>query len=457
MVGSASDVLKQTYLPKLVSGEWTGTMNLTEPAAGSDLAVIRTKAVPQDDHYLISGQKIFITWGEHDMAENIVHLVLARLPDAPPGVKGISLFLVPKFIPGADGEPGERNDCQVVSLEHKLGIHASPTCVMSYGDNGGAKGYLIGEANQGLACMFLMMNNARLAVGLQGVAIAERAYQHALEFAGERIQGRAVGFAEAGPIIRHADVQRMLLTMKSLTDAGRALTYTACASIDRAEHEISEQHRAVHAARAALLTPIVKGWCTELAQEVTSLGIQIHGGMGFIEETGAAQYYRDARILPIYEGTNGIQALDLVGRKLLHDQGAAYSALQEEIAAVVSAAADQYPQQAEALQAGLQSWQDCADFILQNQTGDPQLAASVAHHFLMHAGLVCGGWQVLEQALSVAADNGVSDSFKAAKQKQCQFYFAQILPRYKGHAVSLQAGSENVLGMSEDNWLAGIG
>ena len=458
LASSAGDELQQAYLPKLISGEWTGTMNLTEPAAGSDLSVIRTKAVANGDHYLISGQKIFITWGEHDMAENIVHLVLARLPDAPPGVKGISLFLVPKFLPDTAGNPATRNDCQVVSLEHKLGIHASPTCVMSYGDNGGAVGYLVGAENQGLACMFKMMNNARLAVGLQGVAIAERAYQHAVEFARERVQGRAVGFDQAGPIIRHADVQRMLLTMRALTEAGRALTYDACASIDWAAQDQHADLQQSHSARAALLTPVVKGWCTELAQEVTSLGVQVHGGMGFIEETGAAQYYRDARILPIYEGTNGIQAMDLVGRKLIFDNAAAFNALMAEIRTDIgSAEAAGLAVQAKALQAAVQCWEGCADYILQHQAGDPQLAGAVGQHFLMLSGYVCGGWQLLRQVVALQSESDISPQYRAGKQKVCDFYIQQILPRIHGHAETLQQGSDAVTAMAEEEWLSAIG
>lgn len=447
---SASDELKETYLPKLISGEWTGTMNLTEPAAGSDLSVVRSKAEPAGDHYLVSGQKIFITWGEHDMAENIVHLVLARLPDAEPGVRGISLFLVPKFLVNADGSLGERNDCAAVSLEHKLGIHASPTCVMSFGDNGGAVGYLVGEPGKGLACMFKMMNNARLAVGLQGVAISERAYQHALEYAGDRTQGRAVGHAEAGPIIRHPDVRRMLLTMKALTEAGRAITYDACASLDRA-HKQSDKEQA---ARAALLTPIVKGWCTEFAQEVTSLGVQIHGGMGFIEETGAAQFYRDARILPIYEGTNGIQALDLVGRKTQFDAGEALTALIAEMQAVAeqALASDDHVQDGQALADALVALEGARDQLL-NSTDTPEFAATVAYNFLMLAGTVCGAWQLLRQALQAAEmlQQGATDQpFLTAKQATASFYIGQVLPRYKGYAAMIEDGYASVLDVSDE-------
>ncbi len=301
---------KQVYLPKLVSGEWTGTMNLTEPQAGSDVGALRTRAVRDGDGYRITGQKIFITYGEHDMAANIVHLVLARLPDAPPGTRGISLFLVPKFLVDADGKLGQRNDVRCVSLEHKLGIHASPTCVLAYGDNGGAVGFLIGEENRGMECMFTMMNNARLNVGLQGVAIAERAYQQARDFARQRVQSRPVTATSGDtyPIIHHPDVRRMLLSMRAQTEAMRALAYYTAGAIDRARHYPDSEARAAQQRRVDLLIPVVKAWSTDLGVEIASTGVQVHGGMGFIEETGAAQHLRDARIAPIYEGTNGIQA-----------------------------------------------------------------------------------------------------------------------------------------------------
>lgn len=447
---SASDELKQNYLPQLISGEWVGTMNLTEPAAGSDLSVVRSKAEPAGDHYLISGQKIFITWGEHDMADNIVHLVLARLPDAEPGVRGISLFLVPKFLVNGDGSLGARNDCAAVSLEHKMGIHASPTCVMSFGDNGGAVGYLVGEPGKGLACMFKMMNNARLAVGLQGVAISERAYQHALEYAGDRTQGRAVGYKEAGPIIRHPDVRRMLLTMKALTEAGRAITYDACASLDRA-HKQSDK---AQAARAALLTPIVKGWCTEFAQEVTSLGVQIHGGMGFIEETGAAQFYRDARILPIYEGTNGIQALDLVGRKTLFDGGEALNALIAEMQQVADQAQDSatHAGDGKALADALAAMSASRDQLLAS-ADTQEFAATIAYNFMMLAGTVCGAWQLLRQALKaeqLLAEGATDKPFLSAKQATATFFIGQILPRYRGYAAMIDDGFASVMNVSDE-------
>src|SRR5579863_4103978 len=334
---------KRLYLDKMVSGEWTGTMNLTEPQAGSDLGALRSRAVPASDarwgeHYRISGQKIFITYGDHDLCDNIIHMVLARTPDAPPGSRGISLFLVPKFLPDGDGKPGERNDLRPLRLEEKLGIHASPTCVMSYGDEGGAIGWRIGEENRGLECMFTMMNSERLLVGVQGVAIAERAYQQALDYARTRVQGQPVGSSrDAGPlpIVHHPDVRRMLLSMRAATEAMRALTYLAAAAIDCSRRAGDEQSRFRAQRRADLLIPVVKAWCTDLGVEIASVGVQVHGGMGYIEETGAAQYLRDARITPIYEGTNGIQANDLVGRKLGRDQGEAARELFSEMRATL--------------------------------------------------------------------------------------------------------------------------
>jgi len=436
---NASDELKAQYLPQLISGEWTGTMNLTEPGAGSDLAAIRCKAEREGDHYRISGQKIFITWGEHDMTDNIVHLVLARLPDAPEGVKGISLFVVPKFMVNADGSLGERNDARCVSLEHKLGIHASPTAVMSFGDNDGAIGYLVGEENKGLACMFTMMNNARLAVGLQGVAISERAYQQALDYAGEREQ--------AGVIIKHADVRRMLLTMKALTEAGRALAYDACASLDFAHATDSKAENA----RAALLTPIVKGWCTELAQEVTSLGVQVHGGMGFIEETGAAQHYRDARILPIYEGTNGIQALDLVGRKTLFDKGEATQALFAEMDAALAALqnAAGFEKEAERFAAALTVAKEANAKLLEEGASDRQWPGAVAFNYLMLMGTLAGGWQMARAAVAAGTAEG-DETFLQAKVLTARFYMAQILPRCQGYAATVMNGAEDILAMSDE-------
>src|SRR5271165_18758 len=325
--------LKARYLAKMVSGEWTGTMNLTEPQAGSDLSAVRAKAVPEGDHYRLYGQKIFITWGDHDMTDNVVHLVLARTPDAPEGVRGISLFLVPKFLIDAEGNPGERNDVRCVSLEHKLGIHASPTCVMSFGDSKGAIGYLVGQENKGLAHMFTMMNEARQKVGLQGIGIAERAYQAARDYARERVQGRSAGqkSGDRVTIIHHPDVRRMLLTMKSQIEAMRAFGYVLAADIDVAHRHPDKAERERRQTRVDLLTPVLKGWCTELGVELASLAIQVFGGLGFIEETGAAQHLRDARIATIYEGTTGIQSADLVGRKLTMDNGRAMATLIDEI------------------------------------------------------------------------------------------------------------------------------
>jgi Acyl-CoA dehydrogenases len=446
---NGSDPLKRKFLPPLVSGEWAGTMNLTEANAGSDLSTIRTKAEPEGDHFLISGEKIFITWGDHEMAENIIHLVLARLPDAPAGMRGISLFLVPKYLVNEEGSLGERNGVDPLSVEHKLGIHACSTCVMGF-DN--AVGYLVGEPNRGLACMFTMMNNARLSVGLEGVAISERAYQQALQYAFDRIQGVAVGAHEAGPIIRHADVRRMLLSMKTLTEAGRAIAYDACGSLDFALKAESEEQKEAEAARAALLTPIVKGWCTEVAQEVTSLGIQIHGGMGYVEETGAAQHFRDARILPIYEGTNGIQALDLVGRKTLLDKGKALTALLQEMRATLAACDPALTPQAKQLEAAVKGLALACDQLLKSTERDPWWPGAVAYNFMMLAGYVCGGWQLLRQgnaAVRLQAA-GEDDPFLRAKLESVRFYMAQILPRWKGHADMVADGSQTIMALPEE-------
>jgi alkylation response protein AidB-like acyl-CoA dehydrogenase len=452
---NATAELKDQYLPKLISGEWTGTMNLTEPQAGSDLAAIRSTAKPEGDHYRIKGQKIFITWGEHDMTENIIHLVLARLPDAPAGVRGISLFVVPKFMLNADGSLGERNDAKCVSLEHKLGIHASPTCVMAFGDEEGAIGYLVGEENKGLACMFTMMNNARLAVGLQGVAISERAYQHALGYAHDRVQSPAVGTREASPIVRHADIRRMLQTMKSITEAGRALAYDACASLDFSHKAEDTDQRASESARAAYLTPIVKGWCTEVAQEVTSLGIQVHGGMGFIEETGAAQHYRDARILPIYEGTNAIQGLDLVGRKTLFDKGEAGAAVQAEISALIVELEQQdgFASEAMQLKVALDQAQTAQSQLLEGTADDPLLPGAIAYNYLMMMGTLCGGWQILRGAVAAQkelASDDADEVFLNAKILSARFYVSQVLPRTAAYAHMVSAGSEDIMAMSDE-------
>ncbi|OMH38005.1 acyl-CoA dehydrogenase family protein [Motiliproteus sp. MSK22-1] len=451
---NASAELKNRYIPKMVSGEWTGSMNLTEPQAGSDLAAIRSRAEPEGDHYRIKGQKIFITWGEHDMAENIIHLVLARLPDAPPGVRGISLFVVPKYLVNKDGSLAEKNDCGAVSLEHKMGIHSSPTCVMSFGDQQGAVGYLVGEPHKGLACMFTMMNNARLGVGLQGVSLSERAYQLAVDYARDRVQCPAPGDKEASKIIRHPDVRRMLMTMRTLTEAGRALTYSAYGSLDY-QHRGTAEQQAYHQARVALLTPIVKGWCTEVAQEVTSLGVQVHGGMGFIEETGAAQYYRDARILTIYEGTSGIQAQDLVGRKTLFDQGAAMDCLLNEMLESVEIAqqgSERLKAIAGELLSAIESMGQTQAFLLKGAKDDINLAGSLSFNYMMLAGTVCGGWQMLcgaSAAERLLQQSGADTDFCDAKLATAEFYMEQVLPRYLSYAAAATGGSRSIMAMDE--------
>ena len=449
IAANADESLKARYLPAMVSGTWSGTMNLTEPQAGSDLAAVKARAVPEGDHFRVTGPKIFITWGDHDMADNIVHLVLARLPDAPEGVKGISLFLVPKYLLNEDGSPGERNDCRAISLEHKIGIHASPTCVMSYGDNGGAIGYLVGKPNQGLACMFTMMNNARLTVGLQGVAVAERACQQAREYCRERVQGVAPGQREAGPIVGHPDVRRMLMTMNALTEAGRALAYVGCAEVDRVHGESDPQRRARHQRRLDLLTPLVKGWCTEMAQEVTSLNVQCHGGMGFIEETGAGQLFRDARILPIYEGTNGIQAMDLVGRKTLRDRGTAMFEMLEEMDAFLAEPhlESVLGSERKALLAdAVVAVADATEFLL-GASDSATLPGAIAFHYLMLSATVVAAWQMGRAALSVAEDDS---PFARRKRHHVHFYLEQILPRYLHHARALRFGDDTLMALPEE-------
>jgi len=449
---NASEKIKQELLPKMISGHWTGTMNLTEPQSGSDLSGIRTQAKPDGDVYRIKGQKIFITWGEHDMAENIVHLVLARLPDAPPGVKGISLFAVPKYLPDASGEVGARNDCRAVSLEHKLGIHASPTCVMSYGDNEGAIGYLVGEENRGLACMFTMMNNARLTVGLQGVSISERAYQQTRDYTLERTQGIAPGERAVSPIIKHPDVRRMLMTMKCLTEAARSLAYTGCVAVDFSKSkDLPEDVKNRYQRRADLLTPLVKGWCTEIAQEVTSLAIQCHGGMGFVEETGVAQHYRDARILPIYEGTNGIQAMDLVGRKTIRDQGTAMAELVEDMrpftSSGVSASLLSNDRQARFDQA-VAFMEDATKMVLERGK-DEFFSSSIAFNYLMLNSTVTAAWLMLKAA-TIAKEQGTEeDSFADSKLATTNFFFDHILPRCSAYLTALRSGDEAIMALPE--------
>jgi 3-(methylthio)propanoyl-CoA dehydrogenase len=448
---------KRLYLPKLISGEWTGTMNLTEPQAGSDVGALRTRAARDGDHYRITGQKIFITYGEHDMAPNIVHLVLARLPDAPPGTKGISLFLVPKFLVNADGSLGARNDVRCVSLEHKLGIHASPTAVLAYGDSGGAVGYLIGEENRGMECMFTMMNNARLNVGLQGVAIAERAYQQARDFARQRVQGRPVTAKTAGayPIIHHPDVRRMLLLMRAEIEAMRALAYYTAGAIDRARHHPESETRERQQRRVDLLIPVVKAWCTDLGVEIASLGVQVHGGMGFIEETGAAQHLRDARITPIYEGTNGIQANDLVGRKLLRDRGEAARELLDDLRAIgerlaASPDADIASIRA-ALAPGIDALDSATTWMVENGSTDlPRALAGAALYLKLMAIVTCGAL-LAQGALAVVArfSAGAADAttFNLAKIVIARFFAEHrlgiapgLLPALKGGATMMRFG-----------------
>ena len=441
---NANDELKQRFLPKMISGEWSGTMNLTEAGAGTDVGSIKTSATPEKEHYLIRGQKIFITWGEHDMTENIVHLVLARLPGAPLGVKGISLFLVPKILVNEDGSLGEPNDLKALSLEHKIGIHACPTCVMSYGDIRGATGYLIGEENKGLECMFTMMNNARLTVGLQGVSVAERAYQQALSYCNERVQGVAPGYKEAGPIIRHPDVQRMLTTMKSITEAARALTYSACTEVDMAASDLPAEALEKHTRRLGLFTPIVKGWCTEVAQEVATLSLQCHGGMGFIEETGIAQIFRDARILPIYEGTNGIQSMDLVIRKIIGDNGLAINELIVDMRESLSSLSSGSPllsSQIDRFEASVDDLEKTVSLLLKHST-NRQFSGSVAFDVLMMTSTITAAWQMfisVGRAKLALESNKVSSEFFDDKTITSQYFIDSILPRYVGHFMAINS------------------
>ncbi|MEM5382398.1 acyl-CoA dehydrogenase [Paraburkholderia phymatum] len=461
LLTAGSEEQKRTYVPKLISGEWTGTMNLTEPQAGSDLALVRTRAEPQGDgSYKLFGTKIFITWGEHDMAENIVHLVLARTPDAPEGVKGISLFIVPKFAVNEDGSLGERNDVHCVSIEHKLGIKASPTAVLQFGDHGGAIGHLVGEENRGLEYMFIMMNSARFSVGMQGVAVSDRAYQKAVAYAKERVQSRPVdGSAkQAVSIIHHADVRRMLATMRSLTEASRALAYVAASHCDFAHRHPDEAKRAEHQAIYEYLVPIVKGWSTELSIDVASLGVQVHGGMGFIEETGAAQYYRDARILPIYEGTTAIQANDLIGRKTVRDGGAVAKALLAEIAQTVEALKQHdgaaFASMHKHLSLGHDALQSVVAFVVANVKRDPNAVFAGSVPYLKLAGIVLGGWQMARAMLVARQKHADDPSFYGAKIATAQFYAEHVLPQ----AVALEAsivsakGADGVLALSEDQF-----
>lgn len=429
-----SESLKAAYLPKLVSGEWTGTMNLTEPQAGSDLARVRTRAVPDGNGaYRITGQKIFITFGDHDLTENIIHMVLARLPDAPDGVHGLSLFLIPKVLIREDGSLGQRNDLRVVSLEHKLGINGSPTAVMSYGDNEGALGFLVGEENRGLELMFTMMNAARLAVGLEGIGIAERAYQDARAYALERVQGRPVGNEDPSPvpIAHHPDVQRMLMSMKSQTEAGRALAYAVAADADIAERHPDPEVRRRHQRMVDLLTPVVKAWSTDVGIEVASTAIQVYGGMGYIEESGVPQHLRDARIAAIYEGTNGIQAADLASRKVARDGGAAAGELIAELRAVeaeLAAGGERLAPMHRRLSVGLDDLAAATGWLVQTFPAHPRRVAAVAAHYLRLMGIVAGGGLMAKAALQAARhlDAGEGDrGFWQAKLRSARF-FAEV-------------------------------
>jgi len=460
---NGSETLKRTYLPKMVSGEWTGTMNLTEPQAGSDLAAVRAKAIRQaDGSYRISGNKIFITYGDHDYTDNIIHLVLARTPDAPPGTKGISLFVVPKFVVNADGSLGAHNDVRCVSLEHKLGIHASPTAVLAFGDRDGAVGHVVGEENRGLEYMFVMMNLARFGVGMQGVGIAERAYQRARDYARERVQGRVVGVTRdvaAGGIIGHPDVRRMLMTMRANTEAARALGYVTAAALDRAHRHPDADVRKRELAFAELMIPIVKGWNTELAQQTTYLGVQVHGGMGFIEESGAAQYVRDARITTIYEGTTGIQANDLIGRKIARDDGSALLAAIESMRSVGRRLADAGSDDLTAievrLRAGVDALEDAARWIVARWGEDARAVLAGAGPFLDLAGTVCGGAQLGRAAL-IAVDKlsaGDGDaSFLRTKITTARHFADHCLTRAPGLRDAVVADAASVLALADEQF-----
>ncbi|WP_398306114.1 acyl-CoA dehydrogenase [Zoogloea sp.] len=457
-----TDEQKAQYLHKMVSGEWTGTMNLTEPSAGSDLAAVRTRAVPQGDGtYKIFGQKIFITYGEHDMTDNIIHLVLARLPDAPEGVKGISLFVVPKFLLKADGSPGERNDVHCVSIEHKLGIHASPTAVLAFGDKGGAIGTLVGEANRGLEYMFIMMNEARFAVGMEGLALSERAYQQALAYAKDRIQGTEAG-VRGGPkvsIIHHPDVRRMLMSMKSQIEAQRALAYVVGAATDMAHYHPDEAVRAQNQAFMDLMIPVVKGWLTEASIEITSTGVQVHGGMGFIEETGAAQHFRDARITSIYEGTTAIQANDLIGRKIAREGGQtvklAIAEMRRVEAQLSEAAGEEFAAIRKSLSAAVTALEEAVAYIVATYGADIKSASVGSVPFLKLLGIVAGGWQMGRAALVSArrlAEGGGDASFYKAKITTARFYADHVLAQAPGLAYSVVSGAAGALALTEDQF-----
>jgi acyl-CoA dehydrogenase len=448
LTGSAAQ--KARYLPKMVKGEWSGTMVLTEAQAGSDLGQVRTRAVPEGDHYRLFGQKIFITWGDHDLTANTIHMVLARAEGAPPGVKGISLFIVPKVLVNADGSLGERNEVRCLSIEHKLGINASPTCVLAFGEKKGAVGFLVGEAGRGLEYMFVMMNTARLAVGSEGYAVGERAFQRAAEWARTRVQGRPPGAerGSAAPIINHPDVKRMLLVMKSQTEASRALTLYTALQFDLAVASEDAAVRAASQARGELLTPIVKGWCTEIGNEVASIGVQVHGGMGFIEETGAAQYLRDVRITTIYEGTTGIQSNDLIGRKIARDRGAAMTAFLGEMQRELEALASTDPTAAATRRSALEGVALLAratQSLGKALATRAELAQAVAVPYLKLCGYVAGGWLLARSAALAAAAGGADREFYAAKLHSAAFYASQVLPNAAALARVVESGAASVV------------
>jgi len=459
LLTAGSDELKAIYLEKLISGEWTGTMNLTEPQAGSDLSMVRSRAEPQPDGtYKVFGTKIFITYGEHDMAQNIVHLVLARVSGAPEGVKGISLFVVPKFMVNKDGSLGARNDVHCVSIEHKMGIKASPTAVLQYGDHGGAVGYLVGQENRGLEYMFIMMNAARYAVGVQGIAVAERAYQRATQYARDRVQSRPVdgSIKASAPIIHHPDVRRMLMTMRAYTEGCRAMAAVAAAAYDAAHHHPDAEVRRQNQSFYEFMVPLVKGYSTEMSLEVTSLGVQVHGGMGFIEETGAAQHYRDAKILTIYEGTTAIQANDLVGRKTARDGGQTAKGIAQQIAQTEAALAQRSSAHSQAvakrLKAAREAFEATVDFIAANTSTNPNAAFAGSVPYLMLAGNLMAGWQ-LARSLIVAEDllaTSEDKAFLEAKITTARFYADHLLSKVPGMRDSIVEGADSVTAMALD-------
>jgi len=461
LMTAGSDEQKQIYLPNLISGKWTGTMNLTEPQAGSDLALVRSRAMPQQDGtFKIFGTKIFITYGEHDMAENIIHLVLARTPTAPEGVKGISLFVVPKFLINADGSLGGRNDAYCVSIEHKLGIKASPTAAMQFGDHGGAIGTLVGEENRGLEYMFIMMNAARFAVGVQGVGIAERAYQKAVQYAKDRVQSRDLaGSSGSVAIIHHPDVRRMLMSMRAQTEGARALAYVTAAALDAAHHHADEATRKTNHAFYEYMVPVVKGWSTEMSIDVASTGVQVHGGIGFIEEAGVAQYYRDARILTIYEGTTAIQANDLVGRKTVRDGGATAKGILAQVrkteADLAFCAGEDLAVIRNQLAAGSKALEEVINFILDNTKSDSKSVFAGSVLYLKLVGIVLGGWQMARAAL-VAEQKlkaGEGDArFYQAKIATVRFFADHILSQASGYRTMIVEGSTAVLALAEDQF-----